>query len=223
MKSATITRTLKGLLGAAAMFSATTLCSAQQVSGNLKYFQATKPAECSYTEANTFYSLPGGINGYTFMDVYGDRTSSGKTTLSKKTGEDNISLIGRIVHSDEPLTEAGIGFQNQVNLKNGYFSVNLIPFFFDKEGNHESGRMAIEYCFGRELGRGFNLEAFGDWMINHGKTSWDYGEIELTKKFGKHLKIGYSGALCSHGNSVMPKLQHRAVVRWDFSFGSNKK
>ena len=185
-----------------------------EVHGNIKYIKTTEESNSvgSYVEGNFFYELPGKINGYTFVDLYGkEHGYFGKTSLDKKIVKD-ISGKTELNNFNEPASEIGFGVKYQIPglPDNAFANVSLMPFYFDK-GEKIEGKTLLQYFAVLNLPRGFELSSFGEWDE---EGNWTYGEIEFKKAIDP-VGLSYNPALIGLENST-PDLEHRFAITIDF-------
>lgn len=204
--------TVKAIAGAA--FTAAAV-QAADINGNILYFQNMKNNEGSYPEFNSFYSLPGNINGYTWGDVFKDGSYFGKTILDRevaKAGKFGVNGVTQVVQGNKPASEAGLGMKVNIPVENGYASVGIIPAWTDTRGNQIKRNLAT-FAYGKGWdNRGINFETFAEIDINGTKG---YGRFELTRRV-LDLKVGLMSEMYWNGKAV-PKLAPGVCVRYDFS------
>jgi hypothetical protein len=227
MTTKTLTLRKLGLLGALAL-AAAPQPQAAEISGNIKYLQQAQSGTQSYVEPNVFYALPGKVNGYTWADLPGDGTFFGKTSLSR-TLAGKLDATAQLVHANEALSQAGLGLSYNIPLtrKNSYANVKILPVWATKEGKMLPGNALLGYAIGTDLGNGWSLESFAEFNANSmsgnqkfaGKRAfdWGYGEVELTKKVSKNLKLGVNAGLFNNGRNNAPEPRVRLEGRYDFN------
>ncbi|KYK26581.1 hypothetical protein AYK26_07410 [Euryarchaeota archaeon SM23-78] len=180
------------------------------LSGDVEYI-ITKDKADHYLRPNLFYTLPGDIQGFTFIELYKGGGYYGRTTLDKMIKGD-IGLTGQIIHASHPGSEFGLGLTAIIpHLPKSMFGkVAVRPLWIDKQGKLVD-KLMTDYFVDITLPKGFKISTFGGWDLRaKGGPQWDYGEIFIGKEFGK-VKIGYCGALINDGDAL-PDLQHRIAV-----------
>jgi hypothetical protein len=186
-----------------------------QENGNIEMNISKKPL----VETNLFYKSDKlKINGFTSIDYYfKDKEYSGTTNLDTKLSK-NFSLESQIHHFNEPFTKIGIGASYKIPTDKINAKVGFLPLRLDKEGNFIKKSISTKYSIGINLPKNFSLNTFGQFTINSkGGPKWEYGEIDLSKKFGKDKKweISYNPSLKAQGK-FSPKYTHRIALRRKF-------
>lgn len=205
---------MKKLLPALAFAGALSVMPMQevhaQVNGTVEHIQSEE-SENTYLRGNFFYGLPGGINGYSFVELYrGDNGFFGKTMLTKKL-TDELGLKVEALHSNSPLTQVGVGACVDVPMPEGS-SLNIkgLPVYFDENGVVDD-KAVIGYSGSVKLPGDFKLSSFGEINVGaKGGPEWGYGEIFLGRELG-NIIVGYNPALKNDGD-LSPRLEHRVTV-----------
>jgi hypothetical protein len=209
------TITLASLVGLSTILGT---ARAGSVSGDIGYV-AREQNKDSYAEANVFYGLPGKINGYTYLDKYNeDGAVYGKTTLTKAIADSAVSARVQGIHNDEELQHTGIGLEAKLQTpKNIFATVNCTPVWLNGDGQKEEDVIKAKYYISIDLPMKFNLSSFGEVNVANTKgVTWEYGEIELAKRFG-NFAIGYNAGLWSKGDGIIaPKIVNGIAVRYKF-------
>jgi hypothetical protein len=167
-------------------------------------------------EPNAFYTLPGGISGYTFID-FEKEFYFGKSFLTTQPKK-GISIKGEFVHINEPITEAGVGFQTDIPTPGeSYANIYFLPQWTTQ------GKMTAGYFFQTTLPLGINFSTFGSWETlknNLKNPQWSYGEIEIGKDIKTPLgtiTVIYNPMLLSQENGgPTPMLEHRVGINLPF-------
>jgi hypothetical protein len=195
-------------------FASGTVASDGVVSGDVGYIYSGEQ-EGSYLETNLFYGLPWGVNGFTYVDLYNLGGYFGETSLDKPMWK-GVGPKIHLQHVDEPFSNAGLGVSAVIpGLPEGIFlKVGLVPLWTNKYGSMK--KTMAEYCFSVELPEKFVLSGFGNVDLVS-KPTWGYGELEIARRIGKNVRIGYSASLCSKGHGkATPDLEHRIALRIGF-------
>ncbi len=186
-----------------------------EINGNLGYIHSEQ-SEKSHLEANAFYKLPLDINAHTFIDFNKNgRGYFGKTSLDKKINS-HINPRVQIAHVKDIYSQAGLGISANIPTpKNVTAKINFMPLLYsDKELVDKKN--ILGYFLRFNLPQKFSLKSFGEWNLNSKNgCEWDYGEIELSRKFN-NTTIGYLPTLIKKQGSAIPKFEHRACIRLDF-------
>jgi hypothetical protein len=190
--------------------------------GNVSYFAAGKAKSgcpTSYPEINHSTDLPYSTNVCGFLDFYGDNQGYfGKTIIEKNLGK-GFNLRSHLVHSNDPLSQAGFGLSYALPTpKETYAKVGVLPFFVDSEGNSISHKQALCFAAGVNLPHNFSLSAFGEINPYAEKgPEWCYGEVGFEKNFGKHLSTGLNIQLNNKASGKLsPEGIPRFVIRANF-------
>jgi hypothetical protein len=192
---------------------------AGELNGDIGYVHSEEK-DRSYVEANVFYGLPARIRGFTFLDFYrGEGGYFGKTILDKSLVK-GLNLRGQVVHGNELYTQAGIGvsFDASGMPPKTFANLSLIPFWMSKDGESIENKSVLGYCVGADLPYDFSIKCFGDVNLDsEDGITWEYGELELSRKIGLNGMMGYSAALANDGaGKSTPKLEHRIAIRFKY-------
>jgi|SRR3989344_7659712 len=210
-------KTLRSLLGVATVGLGLaglmpTKKAEAQTSGSVEYIQSEKD-EKSFARANTFYSLPGKANGYSFIEFYRNGGGYFGKTMASRPIVSGLGPKVEAVHNGELVSRVGFGASFSVPgmPKGSYLNLGLLPVWISAEQK----RMQAQYVLGVSLPEGFNLSSFGEMNLRaQGGPQWGYGEAELTKSVGP-FDFGYHMRLYDDGDAT-PKPQHGLVVRLNF-------
>lgn len=173
---------------------------------SIEYLQ-TDEASTSRIRPNLYYDLPLGIEGFTFIEFYTDKSSEyyGETYLTKNV----IGMFGvraDIFHTS--LFEDVIGFgiyADIVSNDNLFFQLKYIPAYFEFRGIERWKRFGVlGYCLAWDftanpLGR-WQLNSFADFNIHAQELS--YGEIYLDKYVTDDFLIGLGADLRTIGEAA---------------------
>jgi hypothetical protein len=188
--------------------------AAAQMNGSAEGI-VTKDKATSYVRLNDFYSLPGKIGGYTFIELYSGKAGYfGKTALTKEIGY-GISAKGELLHCNEPFTEAHLGLEAKLAMPKGTtLKVKALPLCIDKDGRIVKDKVILGYFVNVDLAKGLSLSSFGEFNALKG-GQWGYGEINLKKYVWDGVSISYNPALISQGK-LMPTMSQRVTVEIGF-------
>lgn len=220
-------KSLRSILGAGAFAVASLLPMKQteaqgNVSGSVEYIQSMQKDGNSYARLNGFYTLPKGISGFTFTELYKDgKGFYGETALDKEI-KNGLGIKLRAFHANEPLTKAGIGVTQSIPHlpKNAFAQVGFIPVWVGNKGKTVGDNAVTQYFASVDLPHGFRVSSFAEWeLLGKDGVQFGYGEINVDKKINSNLTIGYNPVLINKGNAV-PRLEHRVVGR--IGFGAKK-
>ena len=180
--------------------------------GDIEYIRSKKET-ASVVRTNAFYSTPGNLSGFSFVDLKkGKKGYSGKTSLEKEVVR-GFNLRGELVHSNDFFSEAGIGINvNAPTPKNSSLKIKLMPLWTSPKEKIKE-KIIAGYSFAVRLIKDLKLSGFGGWDISD-KPEWNYGEIKLGRKIGK-VNVNYHGALRGDGDAT-PDIEHGASVGVDF-------
>lgn len=214
------TKLLRNILAGATLFACTTFSKAEEsnpITGNVKYFQGIESNNDSYPEVNAFYTIPGNINGYTYIDRFRSGFILGETSLDKKI-EGNLNAAVQIRHTDELISNVTAGIKYSFDVKNGYGSINFMPLEISKDGRN-TNQGTLDFAAGKFFSNGIAIETFGGWRYDwkSGEIQWDYGEVNATVPIKKNSnwKVGFMPALVNKGNKL-PKIVPRVGIQFDF-------
>lgn len=181
-----------------------------QVSGNVEYIQSEVDA-ASYPRFNAFYSTPGDVKGYTFMEFYkGGDGYFGKSIFSKEIGK-GLELRTELNHVNEPLTKTGVGLQRAVPglPENVFLKLGVLPLWFGNEGKAFGDNTIAQYFVSLTgLPLGLSADSFGQINLNTGE--WGYGEVGVGRDVGP-VTVRYNPALLNKGGAV-PEVQQRVSL-----------
>src|SRR3989344_4781701 len=190
----------KGLLigGLALLVSVFPVKEASGLDGNVEYIKSEEK-DGSYLRTSNFYGLPGKVNGFSVLELYehGDGYWAASFLEKPLSGMFNARL--RLLHDNEPLSEAGLGVSvNVPNLpKSTFLNFHYDPFFVSNKGEIVDDKSFLGYYVSVDLPKGFEASSFGEWNLsNPDGVVWDYGEARIAKKFG-NVSLGYNPALVS--------------------------
>ena len=187
-----------------------------QVKGCVEYIQS-EINKNSYPRLNMFYSLPGKINGFTFVEFYkANKGYFGRTNLNRLITK-NIGPRATIVHAGQPLSQIGLGVGTTVPYmpKNVSANVGLLPVWLDNKGKIVKDKVEAQYFFDVKLPLGFSVNSFGNLNVAaQGGPQWTYGEINAGRNIGP-FRVSYNPALLNKGNAI-PKLEHRIAISLNF-------
>jgi len=164
-------------------------------------------------EPTAQYTLPGNIDGFTFVDLFSGGYYS-QTDLTKSTKF--INARSRILSDNELVSKIGIGLNKDISLFNDrcYISLSLLPAWFDKKGFIE--RQTIDYFFDIDLSHNWSLNGFGEWEHQKGHVNWVYGELDFGKKFEKEqFRLSYSPQILKKEEKGV-ELTHRVALTYFF-------
>ena len=186
-----------------------------QIKGNIEM----NTSKNSLVETNFFYrSDKLKTRGFTFMDYFFKNGGFfGKTILNTKLRK-NTSLETQVYHINEPITKSGVGASYKIPINNINAKIGILPFWIDKKGNPIKNNINANYFFKVKLPKDFSFMTFGQFTINSkGGPRWGYGEIGLSKKFGKNKKweISYNPSLEAQGK-FSTRYYHRIALRRKF-------
>ncbi|VVB79565.1 Uncharacterised protein [uncultured archaeon] len=191
--------------------------SASPISGDIGVI-SDRNTKNAYAELNAFYSLPGKVQGYTFVDQYQDHGAYVSKTALTRNLTDNLSARLQIVEADQPFTEAGLGLKyNLHGLPNGTFAcLHAMPAWFNENGR-EHNVFKLGYFVSQDLPGNFYLSNYGEAnLAAKAGPTWCYGEIELGKRIG-NLKVAANVAMNGTADGkITPELEARLAVRGTF-------
>jgi hypothetical protein len=162
-------------------------------------------------QLNTFYTLPGGISGYTFID-FNDGNYFAKSILKKNIGY-GISIRSENVSSNETFTATGNGLEAKIPFlpENVSVSANYLPIWIDNDGKQIDKQIA-GFGFEVKLPAGFTFSGFGNKSLTNGQ--WGYGELNLSHNAGP-VNMTYNPQLVNDGDGS-PDLVHRIGIEIPF-------
>ncbi|MBU1201874.1 MAG: hypothetical protein KJ583_07600 [Nanoarchaeota archaeon] len=178
--------------------------------------------EAGKTRLNAFYTLPGDINGYSFIEFEnGDHFN--RNILSKHIYS-GVKARMDIKNGSHFKTNAGIGLRydlsadyDNLNISGG---VKLLPVWFNNEGHIENlGTVTVSAGTKLKLSDevAAKLSAFGEINYNaKGGPEWCYGEWKASVESGK-FDVGVGGNLFKKKpNSIIPQNQFKINVTYRF-------
>ena len=219
-----LTKLGKDIVAGATSISLLAAPVAGQVVGRfLKYVQPVEGVEGqnkSYIEPNTFYKLPGGIQGFTWMDFYQGNGYYGESNFERKIVP-GFNAKAQLNHPNDLMGRLGMGASVKVPFlpKDAFGKITAFPVFFDKNGNI-TDRSEIGYFVQANLPYGIEASSFGEVAQENGeKPKWIYGELKVERRLGKNgIKIGYNHALRNAGKGkLIPRVQHRIHMSANFN------
>lgn len=183
------------------------------VDANLEYI-TSQNSDNNIVEVNSFYGLPGKINGFTFVD-YNNKGDGyfGKTTLTRSING-TLSLRGQAIHATGFPNQYGIG-EEVTNPKKPFgisSSIYFMPYWTDSNGKKVE-KSVIGGCIDKNLPLGIKLKVFGEVDIAD-KAKWLYGETMLSKKI-KGITVMYNPSFNGNGD-MTPTVEHRISIGYDF-------
>ena len=184
--------------------------------GNLELI-AGPTKQSTYVRGNAFYQLPGGIGGYTFLELYQEGNGYfGKTIFDKKISK-GLAAKGEIIHANEPATQLRLGLEAVViGTNNTVIKIKALPLCVTKQGTIAENTAIGGYFGYQNLGKGWDISSFADINLAAKQgPEWGYGEISLKKQLWDGVSIAYNPALLSKGK-LAPKPQHRVTLGIDF-------
>ncbi|MFH1506654.1 MAG: hypothetical protein ABIE94_06760 [archaeon] len=203
-----MTKTL-ATLAAVTILAAT--ASSALADTNIGFIQSLEGGK-DYAKVSAPYPLPGGINGFSFLELYENHGGFfGKTVLDRPVAG-GVGPRVRGIHANEPLSSLGIGVSTQVPLlpDNISATVAYLPVWFNEDGVLEDVSLA-EYLITAELPWGINLKSFGDWKLGvEDAPQWGYGEIIVSIDF-EPFTLSYAPALRNDGDAI-PTIEHRVGI-----------
>jgi len=215
-----------GIIGLAGLVQTATAEEKKPVeirtTGDVTYFiggEAESGAQTSYLQIDHSTSFPYNFKVSGFMDLYEDGNGYFGKTIVEKGLAGRLNFRGHIVHIDDPFSQAGFGLSYALPTPKGtYAKVGYLPFFLDSEGQHMDHKQALCFGAGVDLAKDVTLSAFGEMNVAAEKgPQWSYGEIELAKKFGKHLSVGANLQLnCQGPGEEAPEVVPRLSLRYRF-------
>lgn len=194
-------------LAAALMLSYGTAIA--QTKATVEVIKSTETGK-TYIRPSLSYKLPGEIKGYSFEELYSDRTMFGKTSLTKSI-TDEQGLLMQAIYGTAPKTTIGAGLYSKIPSPNGTFvKVHYVPFWIDMDGK-KVDKSIIGYFASINLPLDLKLSSFGELDVSK-SPKWTYGEIGLEKKITDDMTISYQPALIGKGK-VTPTLEHRIDLK----------
>lgn len=195
-----------------------------KLSGNVAYFagaDSNAGAQTTYQELNHSLALPYTTKVSGFVDLYENNAGYFGKTIVEKGLVDKLNFRTHLESINEPLTRAGFGLSYALPTPKGTFAkVCYLPLYVDKEGEKIDNRQVVGFAFGADLPYDFSLIAFGEMNIATKKgVQWNYGEIELARKFGeeKRFSIGLNLQLNNNGaGNPLPEVVPRIALRAKF-------
>ncbi len=190
---------------------------AKEVFGSIEHI-VSENKEKSSEELNLFYSLPGNIKGYTYIDFFKNGTYYGKTSLTRKINN-KLGMKSQIVNSNNLFSRAGLGGYINIPFQSKNLSGNLsiLPLWVNEKGNLMEDYLTAGYFISMKLPKEFKINFYGEWnVLAKGGPSWNYGEIEVEKNIGP-ICISYRPALIGKGDAT-PKLEQRVSIGFKFEF-----
>jgi hypothetical protein len=196
---------------------------APSISGDIEY-NHSEHSENDLVELNAFYKLPGKVKGFTWMDFKKKSGFFGKSTLTRDFGE-YLQGATELVHGNKPLTETRVGAYVNVPMPKGIpgkprLNLRYMPLCIDSSGDRVHDKQMVGYCATAKLPMGMNALAFG-WLnaADDKGISWNYGELDVSKAFGKDKRwvIAYNPALTGKGaGKATPHIENRVAIRRKF-------
>lgn len=127
------------LLAVPAISQTATLQTPPPLSATVEYLASEIP-ENSYLRPNLFFTLPGKINGFSFVELYkSDKDGNskgyyGETNLNRTIGNSMFTIDSKTLHGNEPFTKTSLGAGINILMpENCYASIKVLPAWFDKK------------------------------------------------------------------------------------------
>ena len=204
------------IYGLTALTSAVLPMKADALDGFVKYAHPIEDPQKSYIEPNTFYNLPGDVNGSTWLELFQNGEGYfGETNLEREV-TNGFNVNTQIQHCNALANRVGVGVSRQVPTPEGtYLKISAFPIWFDEEGRQEN-TVEMAYFGEVQLPYGFSANSFGDWnLASEDGVQWDYGEVDLGREVAKGIRLSYNPALLNDGGAV-PEVEHRVSASVNF-------
>lgn len=167
----------------------------------------------SFVRPNIFYKITG-IDGYTFVEFYGDENYFGKNMLTKKIGK-GFSAMSEIVVGSQTDNRISLGVKYSPPMPKGStLSFKALPLWFDAKGRED--RFIAGISGSVDLPWRFDFSgAFFEFNVRSHEVG--YGELPIGVRLSEKLGIYYNMLLKKRKEgSMVPRAEHAAMLRYDF-------
>ncbi len=184
---------------------------------DIEFIKSLEPKH-SYVRPNATYTLPAGIKGYTFAELYSDGNSYFSKTNLTKSLTDNVAIMGQGVTGSGFDDHAGLGVSATIPTpENTFAKAYIIPTYVASDGSSVKNKTVAGFYAEANLPLDFKVSSFGEVNITGTKgAEWMYGELNVEKKFD-NVSVSYNPALLNKKPGTMiPTIEHRFTVKYTF-------
>jgi hypothetical protein len=198
------------ILGTMALFAIAACAQGQ----DMQYLQ-TAEKQTSRIRPTLSYTLPGEVKGFSFIELYNDKSGYLSNTVLQKQIVPKTNLASMIGVSNFKNNSLALGATyTPVKNKNTMVQLGMYPLNLTKEGRTKNLNIAT-YAVNQQLGKGFSVSSFG--QVNVATATWMYGEAALKKSLDNFVEGLTLGAGCDLRSEGKPLPKPNAQLQFTYA------